>query len=183
MASMIWLDVTMAAAGGVAAGWIAHTVFGRRRRSFFDLEGVGVPEPRAEQPEPPQPPLSDHIGPDRIAPGPPAVRVSDGANSAGRIILHLASLGRLGNDDVARVGFTQGGIAESLGLRQGTLAKTLARLEAADVVEVGRRHVSGKPRRLKVYRLTALGESVSRDLRRQRAAGGTFPAIPPNRPG
>jgi len=82
----------------------------------------------------------------------------------------LASLGRLGNDEVARVGFTQRGMAEALEVRQGTLAKVVSRLEAAGVVEVDRRHVSGEPRRLKVYRLTGLGESVAKDIRRQRGA-------------
>jgi DNA-binding MarR family transcriptional regulator len=83
------------------------------------------------------------------------------------VIVHLASLGRLGNDEVARRGYTQQGIVDALGIPQGTVAKVLDRLEAADVVEVDLRHVSGEPRRLKVYRLTALGESVARDVRRQ----------------
>jgi DNA-binding MarR family transcriptional regulator len=83
--------------------------------------------------------------------------------------VHLASLGRLGNDHVARRGYTQQGIVDALGIPQGTVAKVLDRLEAADVVEVDLRHVSGEPRRLKVYRLTALGESVARDIRQRHA--------------
>ncbi|MGB6443313.1 MAG: hypothetical protein WBF81_08465 [Thermoplasmata archaeon] len=82
--------------------------------------------------------------------------------------MHLVSLGRLTNDEVARLGFTQKGIIEGLGIRQGTLTKVLSRLESAKVVEVDRRHVQGQPHRLKVYRLTALGESVARDLRHRR---------------
>jgi len=82
--------------------------------------------------------------------------------------MHLASMGRLGHDDVARRGYTQQGIVDALGIPQGTVAKVLVRLEAADVVEVDRRHVSGEARRLKVYRLTGLGESVARDLRSTR---------------
>jgi DNA-binding PadR family transcriptional regulator len=54
---------------------------------------------------------------------------------------------------------------DGLGIPQGTLAKVLSRLEAAGVVRSGRRHVSGEPRRLKVYELTGLGESVARDIR------------------
>jgi DNA-binding PadR family transcriptional regulator len=56
-----------------------------------------------------------------------------------------------------------------VGILQGTAAKVLVRLEAADIVEVDRRHVSGEPRRLKVYRLTTLGESLAREIRARRA--------------
>lgn len=101
----------------------------------------------------------------------PRAPVSADADTAGRVIVHLASLGRLGNDEVARIGHTQRGMTEALGIRQGTLAKVLSRLESAEVVEVDRRHVQGEPRRLKVYRLTALGESVARDLRHRRSLG------------
>jgi DNA-binding PadR family transcriptional regulator len=87
------------------------------------------------------------------------------------VILHLASLGRLGGNDVARRGHTQQGIVDSLGIPQGTVAKVLVRLVAADVVEVSLRHVAGEPRRLKVYRLTSLGESVAKDIRRRSSSG------------
>jgi DNA-binding PadR family transcriptional regulator len=86
------------------------------------------------------------------------------------VILHLAGLGRLAYDDVGLIGHTQAGMSEALGIRQGTLTKVLSRLVAAKVVEVDRRHVHGEPRRLNVYRLTALGESVARDVRHHRKA-------------
>jgi DNA-binding PadR family transcriptional regulator len=85
------------------------------------------------------------------------------------VIAHLSSLGRLGNDDVGPLGFTQKGMSAALAIRQGTLTKVLSRLEAARVIEVDKRHVRGEPRRLKVYRLTALGESVARELRHPRS--------------
>ena len=116
------------------------------------------PEPQSPSPEP-GPPAA-----------PPSI-VSRRADTAGRVIVHLASLGRLANDDVAKRGYTQGGIVDALGIPQGTIAKVLDRLEAADVVETSTRHVSGEPRRLKVYRLTALGESVARELRLRRTGG------------
>jgi DNA-binding MarR family transcriptional regulator len=94
-----------------------------------------------------------------------ATRLSNGADTAGRVIVHLASLGRLGSGEVARRGYTQRGVSEALGIQQGTAAKVLSRLQAADVVRADLRHVTGEPRRLKVYTLTALGESVAQDVR------------------
>ncbi len=82
-------------------------------------------------------------------------------------MLHLYSLGRIGPDEVADVGFTQKGIARATGLRQSSLTNVLARLRATGALEVDRRHVSGEPRRINVYRLTALGEAVARDLRKR----------------
>jgi|HubBroStandDraft_1064217.scaffolds.fasta_scaffold145484_1 DNA-binding PadR family transcriptional regulator len=84
--------------------------------------------------------------------------------------MHLARLGRLSNDEIGVLGHTQRGMTESLGVPQGSVAKTLGRLEGAGVVVVDRRHVQGQPRRLKVYRLTSLGESVARDLLHPRAS-------------
>lgn len=96
-------------------------------------------------------------------------RISEDAGTAGRVILHLYGLGRLANDEIGAIGFTQRGMVRTLGLRQGTLAKVLSRLRATGVVEVDRRHVAGEPRRMNVYRLTSLGESIARDLKRRRA--------------
>jgi len=174
MAGMISIEVTLAGVGGAAVGWFAHTILDRRRRDALGPIASG----NGGAPAAP-------TGPTLVGPGIvgvrvdelPAVPLSEGANSAGRVILHLASLGRLGCDEVAPIGFTQRGISTTLGIRQGTLAKTLARLEAADVVEVDKRHVSGESRRLKIYRLTALGESVSRDLRHRRANVGHPPNL------
>lgn len=94
------------------------------------------------------------------------------------MILHLAAIGRIGPDDLGLPGNTQRGMSEALGVRQGNLTKILSRLESAELVEVHRRHVRGEPRRLKVYRLTGLGESVARDLRHRTGAGSPHPAAP-----
>jgi DNA-binding MarR family transcriptional regulator len=68
------------------------------------------------------------------------------------------------------MGFTQRGIGDALGMRQGTVAKVLGRLAAAGIVESDRRHISGEARRLLVYRLTRAGELVARDLQRRELA-------------
>ncbi len=90
-----------------------------------------------------------------------------GIGLAARVILHLARLGRIGVNDVAGVEFTQQGMAAALGVRQGSLVKVLQRLRAGDVVSMERRYVAGADRHLKVYRLTALGESTARNLQRR----------------
>jgi DNA-binding MarR family transcriptional regulator len=159
---LIWLELTAAGIGGAVVGWFAHALFrARSGRSVSPPSSTGVapngiPQSSAVVPSPaPFPSIMA-----AIAPG-----VSEGANLAGKVIVHLSLLGRLGNDEVGRLGFTQAGMSETLGIRQGTLTKVLSRLEAARVVEVDRRHVQGQSRRLNVYRLTALGESVARDIR------------------
>ena len=164
MITVNWLELLPAAVGGVAVGWFAHALYRRWRprevaRAEPPFAGAGVPD-RAE-PAPP-PVVSQGLA----STGERAV--SRDADTAGRVIVHLSLLGRLGNDEVGLLGYTQRGMTEALGLLQGTLAKVVARLESAKVVEVDRRHVRGESRRLKVYRLTALGESVARDLRHRK---------------
>lgn len=84
-----------------------------------------------------------------------------------RVILQLFSLGRLGSDDVAPIGFTQRGLSEDLDLPQNTLTNVLRRLVAAGILVEDTRHVMGRDRRLKVYRLTTRGEGLARDLWRR----------------
>jgi len=160
------LELALAVLAGVVVGWVLRAQFHRARGAKRALQPPG-PIVTSSPREP------GRETPPRRAPAPEpadvAPKLSREADTAGRVITHLASLGRLGNDEVARLGFTQKGIGEALTVRQGTLAKVLSRLEAARVIEVDRRHVEGQPRRLNVYRLTALGESVARDLRHRRA--------------
>jgi DNA-binding MarR family transcriptional regulator len=121
-----------------------------------------------------------------VAPPPPSparstspsgARVTENALKASeRVILHILAQGRIGPNELAPFGLSQAGIGEALGLRQSSLAKTLARLVAAGVLRVGRRHVEHQARRLLVYELTPLGESLARDLRRR-----STPAIAPGR--
>ena len=84
-----------------------------------------------------------------------------------RVIVHLAGLGGLQDDEVASDGFTQSGMADSLGVPQNRLSNVLRRLERSGVLVPDVRHVSGRARRVKVYRLTPLGDQVARDLWRR----------------
>jgi DNA-binding PadR family transcriptional regulator len=97
---------------------------------------------------------------------------NQGMGLAARVILHLSQLGRLGANDVATIEYTQQGMVGVFAVRQGSLVKVLLRLIAGDAVAVERRYVAGVNQRLKVYRLTALGESVARDLRHRKARPG-----------
>lgn len=132
-----------------------------------------LPSSAAPSAAPPAP--APRAGPTKVRVAPEALRVSQ------RIVLHLAGLGTLGADEVATLGFTQIGMSESLGVRQNALTNVLRRLVAAGIVSEDVRHVSGQPRRLKVYRLTSRGEALAKDLRRHRAA--TRPRDSPGGPG
>jgi DNA-binding MarR family transcriptional regulator len=128
-------------------------------------------------------------------PGPEAIRFrpsftgGDGSPSARvpstvlklsqRIVVHLYRLGSSGPAELPTAGATQQGMTEALGARQSSLTKVLLRLVAAGVIEESRSHVRGGSRRLKVYRLTPLGESLARDLRR---TGAGAPSAPDSRP-
>jgi DNA-binding MarR family transcriptional regulator len=90
---------------------------------------------------------------------PESIRISK------RILQHLRLGQNLDQPGHAPSGLTQQGIQSALNLRQGAVASALARLVAANLVEVRLDHVGGRPRRLKVYRLTPLGERVRRGLR------------------
>jgi PKD repeat protein/DNA-binding MarR family transcriptional regulator len=89
----------------------------------------------------------------------------EGLRVSQRIVLHLGRQGALHDYDVATIGYTQAGMAAALGVRQNALTNVLTRLMAAEILRVELRHVSGQPRRLKVYSLTGRGEALARDLR------------------
>jgi DNA-binding PadR family transcriptional regulator len=91
---------------------------------------------------------------------------NDGIGLAARVILHLAGLGRLGPNDVAVLDSTQQGMVARLEVRQSSLGRVLQLLEVVELVGVERRFVVDARRRMKVYRLTELGESTARNLRR-----------------
>ncbi len=172
---MIWLELAAAAIGGAVIGWFTHILFrgrvGRERGPKLSVEAA-----RTESAEPPFD-VQSHAPPPIVSSG-IAPKVSEGADLAGKVIAHLATLGRLGNDEVGRLGFTQAGMSAALDIRQGTLTKVLSRLEGAQVLEVDRRHVRGQSRRLNVYRLTALGESVAKDIRHRSPAATGIPVKP-----
>lgn len=162
-----WTDFAIAIAIGAAIGWAAHSL-ARPQRHFAG--GKDVPPVSSSSlvrqggVDSPKPPSTDQESQPQVPSGMP----SENAAVAARVILHLASLGRLSVDDIALLGHTQQGMIAALNVRQGSLAKVLSRLVSARVLDVDRRHVQGMPRRLNVYRLTVLGESVARDVRRRR---------------
>jgi DNA-binding MarR family transcriptional regulator len=186
------LAVSVAAgAGGGALGWLGHVLWGRRSTSRTVPVGTAAMTPErptsSVQPMtmnrpsdsslegiPAQAPISPLQAPPIVwSPPERAAQASTGEASAGiglaaRVILHLARLGRLGPDDLAKVGSTQQGIAAALQVSQGSLVRVLQRLVAGEMVSVERRHVARISRRLKVYTLTGRGESAARDLRHRR---------------
>ena len=105
-------------------------------------------------------PVPEPISP----PGPPAPSGAPRLKLSQRVMLHLYKQGHLGDGEVAPIGFTQGGMSEQLGVAQSPLSSVLRRLVVAGLVVQDTRHVRGQPRRLRVYRLSPLGESVARDL-------------------
>jgi PKD repeat protein len=92
-----------------------------------------------------------------------------------RVMLHLYLQGHLADGEVAPVGFTQGGMADKLEVAQSPLSSVLRRLLVAGLVTQDTRHVRGQPRRLRVYRLTPVGDVVARDLYRQSLGEGESP--------
>ena len=178
---MTWLELVAAGGAGALAGWVAHallrrTVAGRStaatRTSSLEAHGVDS--------SPPPPASTSRAG------GPPAAvrrHISEGASSAGVVIRHLYTLGRISPTTAARLESTQRGMVERLGLPQGSVAKILSRLGAAGIVHVERRHIAGEPRRMKAYQLTQLGESVARELRKKPPAPASMGQVPvPDRP-
>ncbi|MCI4327883.1 MAG: helix-turn-helix transcriptional regulator [Thermoplasmata archaeon] len=90
---------------------------------------------------------------------------------ANRTIRHLADLPRLAPGDIAGPGRTQAGIVAALGAGQSAVSRVLARLERAGVVTATTAHVSGSPRRVKVYELTPRGERLGLALRETATPG------------
>jgi DNA-binding MarR family transcriptional regulator len=181
---LVTIVAVSAGAVGVVLGWIARSLMSRRpsgdptSASFAPAasKALGVTPPEASPLPPPAGiPTTPSATPVEAPPTlwshpqtPAPVRVADGTAGIGlaaRVILHLSRLGRLGPDDLAKVGSTQQGIALALGVSQGSLVRVLQRLVAGEMLTVERRHVANVNRRLKVYCLTGRGESAARDLR------------------
>ncbi|MFI5415176.1 MAG: hypothetical protein ACHQ16_05890 [Candidatus Lutacidiplasmatales archaeon] len=156
---MTVLEFAIVAVAGAVAGWTGHALYRWSERARPASPAV---EPIGAEHEAGSLSVAD------AGPGPSRPRrVSEGASTAGRVILHLYAQGRLAPYEVAGPEFTQSGIGSTLELRQGTVTRVLTRLTAAGVLGSDRRHVAGRSRRLLVYTLTPLGESVARDLRRR----------------
>jgi hypothetical protein len=193
-----WTNALVLAAAAVIGTLTAAAVLGLwlgRRRLAPPDEGVEEgPPPESPTPVPSSPlpvppttapapslPPAQESSPAPPAPTAPAVEAPSDPERlrvSQRIVLHLAGLGKLGPDEVASLGFTQLGMSEALGTRQNALTNVLRRLVAASVLEEDTRHVQGQPRRLKVYRLTARGEELARDLRRHRRREGSSTGKP-----
>ena len=136
------------------------------------LAGRREPGDAADGPSPPGPPTAPPASPSPVgvpSAAPPAHDRGSGETlrTSQRLLIHLAGQGTLGPYDVAVPGMTQAGIGEALGVRQNSLTNVLRRLADAGLLEVELRHVKGQPRRLKVYRLTARGQILARELRQR----------------
>ncbi|MCI4318423.1 MAG: hypothetical protein L3J96_07785, partial [Thermoplasmata archaeon] len=106
-----------------------------------------------------------------------------------RVVLHLAAQGRLYDDEIATTAFTQAGMAERLSVGQSPLSNVLRRLVIGGVLTQDVRHVRTRPKRLRVYRLTSMGEALATEIRRQNATragplpvSGPSPVAPADRP-
>ena len=60
---------------------------------------------------------------------------------------------------------TQDGLATALAVTQGAISKILTRLAVAGLVSSRLVHVAGRGRRVRVYELTAIGESTAQAAR------------------
>ena len=132
------------------------------------------PPPRDETPVTP-PTSQDSPGFDGVAGVPPVVARRQLSRA---VLLHLGGQGRLGPDEVAPAGLTQAGMAQALGVRQNSLTNVLRRFVASGVLTQDVRHVRGRPRRLRVYRLTARGEELYQDVRRRRSTSADSSETP-----
>jgi DNA-binding MarR family transcriptional regulator len=112
-----------------------------------------LPQPPGVSIEPPSGVPSASVGSSA-----PSVRLSY------RLLVHLATQGRLAPGEVATFAFTQAGMAQALGTTQSTLSNVLGRLVRAGVLTSELGHVPGQTRRLRVYRLTTLGETIAREV-------------------
>ncbi|HEV8050434.1 MAG TPA: PKD domain-containing protein [Thermoplasmata archaeon] len=140
---------------------------------------VAPEDPTAPDTPPPSGTPSGSTSPELTPAGSPR---ADSLRLTQRVILHIGRQGRTAPDDLGSKELTQGGIAVALGIGQNSVTNVLRRLVAAGVLVHDVRHVSGQPRRLRVYRLTERGEGVFRDLwaRSRRPEADGTPSRPPD---
>ncbi|HZY91168.1 MAG TPA: hypothetical protein VFG07_00120 [Thermoplasmata archaeon] len=169
-----WLLPLAAFLGGLVVASLAWWV-ARRVRPESAVDGADPP---------PRPPAPESSAVPSLSPRPPAVSAPSDAGRRGtlrisqRVVLHLSRQPRLAYGDVAPPELTQAGMARALTTSQPTLARVLQRLVDGDAVLEMRTHVRGQPQRLKVYQLTALGESIARDLRARAGSATGSPESP-----
>lgn len=178
-----------AAVGVLATLTLTGRLFRRARASESSVTSAGPPPstspgpvddpgrpipPSSTLPSPPEPVL----GPGAIAetPAPRPAVPAEALRLSERVVVHLARLGVLSSDEVAPLGFSQMGMAADLGVPQNRITNVLRRLAAAGILTEELRHVRGRSRRLKVYRLTPRGETLAKELRvRHRTPAGPVP--------
>lgn len=156
-------------------GEVAEEMPVRAERAPDDRVAAVPPTPSFQTPRTPGPvfpraPTGPSPGIPSPPPGsvPPTAVVAERRRLTERVILHLGQQGRLGPEEVAPLGMTQAGMTERLQVGQGTLTNVLRRLDAAGALNSTVRHVVGRPRRLRVYTLSARGEILYRELRGRR---------------
>ena len=79
-----------------------------------------------------------------------------------RLVVHIARQPRLSASDHGLSPLTQEGMAEALKSTPASVSHALGRLSIAGLIRDSRRHVSGRSRRVRVYQLTAEGETMAR---------------------
>ena len=94
----------------------------------------------------------------------PSVSLPQRQQWAEQVIMHLYHLGVVERYESFSSGWTQSGIAQAFGLRQNHVSNIVRRLVAAGVLTVQTTHVPGFSRRVKVYQLTPLGDSLARRI-------------------
>jgi hypothetical protein len=112
-------------------------------------------------------PEVDPIGPSGLS----EAKLVEGRTVSRRLVPHLAGLGPLGPEDIPDSRWTQSGLAEALGISQNRVSNVLRRLVAAGIVVEELRHVSRRPRRVKVYLLTNRGQALADSYRAADASG------------
>ncbi len=85
--------------------------------------------------------------------------------TSARILLYLDRLPRIPPGETAPDSLTQAGMAQALGTTQPAISNVLRRLVAGGALEVERAHVVGRVARVKVYRLSRLGEQLAGRIR------------------
>jgi DNA-binding MarR family transcriptional regulator len=176
------LEIAVAFVAGAAVGigfslWLIHlrSTTGAPASGSVETESGSVPSPDP-LPEPMESSAPDSAEPRESSVEPVKVlrtKVEPSARISRRVLQHLFAQARLGAGVVPPWEMTQAGMVQSLGVSQSALAKVLRRLVLGGVLAEERQHARGVPYRVKVYRLTPLGELLARDLQRKSESQST----------
>ena len=169
---------------GIAAG-AAITIAARallerfRRAPSVGLDAIAdAPSSEDRSPSPDETAFEGDEEEGSLSPSPRAPRAGSrpglppGIRASERVILHLYRAGATTDGHALPTSLTQAGMVKALGVTQSAVTRTLGRLRAAGVLQEDRQFILGRARRLKVYRLTPLGESLARNLDRKHRGGG-----------